>query len=58
MAGLRVAETISNHATRKIILSAARSGKSGKGHVILLKSDPSPMPPLQWPWLAGDGFAA
>lgn len=23
-----------------------------------VKYDPSPMPPLQWPWLAGDGFAA
>ncbi len=52
------ADTFGNHATRKITLTAAGSGKSGKGHGILLKCDPSPMPPLQWLWLAGDGFAA
>ena len=55
---LCTAETISNHATRKITLFAARSGKSGKGQIILLKCNPSPMPPLQSLWLAGDGYAA
>jgi len=29
-----------------------------EGHGSLFKSDPSPMPPLQWLWLAGDGCAA
>lgn len=41
-----------------IVLLVARSGKSGRGHGFLLKCDPSPLPPLQWLWLAGDGFAA
>jgi len=56
--GVRDAETINGHATNEITLLVARSGKSGKGHEFLLKCDPSPLPPLQWLWLAGDGFAA
>jgi hypothetical protein len=31
------ADTFGNHATREITLSAARSGESGKGLIILLK---------------------
>ena len=58
VARLQQAETINCPVMVNIALLVAQSCKSGNGHGFLLKCDPSPMPPLQWLWLAGDGFAA
>jgi hypothetical protein len=40
------------------LFSKLGRGSPDSAMISRLKCDPIPMPPLQWLWLAGDGFAA